>query len=47
MIRSGFDSFLYDLAADPTPENEHTFAERVALCRFLADRVEAVLELTA
>jgi hypothetical protein len=43
LIRSGFDSFLYDLLADPTPENEHTFAERVALCRFLADRAEAVI----
>ena len=43
MIRTGFDSFLYDLVPDPTPANEHTFAERVALCRFLADRAEQVL----
>ena len=43
MLRSGFDSFLYDLVSDPTPDNAHTFAERVALCRFLADRAEAVL----
>ena len=43
LLRSGFDSFLYDLADDPTEENAHTFAERVALCRFLADQAEGVL----
>ena len=43
LLRSGFDAFLYDLVADPTPEHEHTFAERVALSRFLTDRAEAVV----
>ena len=43
LLRSGFDSFLYDLIAQPTDEHAHTFAERVALCRFLADQAEPVL----
>ncbi len=47
MLRSGFDSFLYDLLSDPTPDNEHCFAERVALCRFLAEQLAATEELAA
>jgi hypothetical protein len=43
MLRSGFDSFLYALIEDPTPEARATFDERVALCRFLADQVRTTL----
>jgi len=43
LLRSGFDSFLYDLIGQPSDENAHTFAERVALCRFLADQAEPVV----
>ncbi len=43
LLRSGFDSFLYDLIEQPSDEHAHTFAERVALCRFLADQAETVL----
>jgi len=43
LLRSGFDSLLYGLMDDPTEANADTFAERVALCRFLADRALAVL----
>ncbi len=42
LLRSGFDSFLYDLIGQPSDENAHTFAERVALCRFLAEQLEDV-----
>jgi len=38
LIRSGFDSFLYGLMDEPTDAHRHTFDERVALCRFLADQ---------
>lgn len=44
LLRSGFDSFLYGLMDDPTEANAHTFAERVVLCRFLADRALEVLD---
>lgn len=43
LLRSGFDGFLYGLIEDPTPENRHTFDERVALCRFLADQYLATV----
>lgn len=43
LLRSGFDSFLYALIEDPTPEARVTFDERVALCRFLADQARTTL----
>ncbi|HEX6149973.1 hypothetical protein [Nocardioides sp.] len=36
-LRSGFDSFLFDLIGTTDPAERHVFDERVALCRFLAD----------
>ena len=38
LLRSGFDSFLFDLIGSDDPADRHTFDERVALCRFLADQ---------
>jgi len=38
MLRSGFDGFLYELLEDPTEENERSFADRVAMARFLVDQ---------
>jgi hypothetical protein len=35
MLRSGFDSFLFDLIGSDDPAGRHTFDERVALTRFL------------
>ncbi len=37
MIRSGFDSFLFDLIGSEHPADRHVFDERVALSRFVAD----------
>ena len=37
LLRSGFDSFLYDLLGSDDERDRHRFDERVALCRFLAD----------
>ena len=42
LVRSGFDSFLYDLVGSEDPADRHTFDERVALCDFLADQYLAV-----
>jgi hypothetical protein len=38
LLRSGFDSFLFDLIGSDDPADRHTFDERVALCRFLVDQ---------
>ena len=38
LLRSGFDSFLFYLIGSDDPADRHTFDERVALCRFLADQ---------
>ena len=35
MLRSGFDSMLYELIGSEVPGDRHTFDERVALTRFL------------
>ncbi len=37
MVRSGFDSFLFDLIGSDDPADRHTFDERVALSRFVTD----------
>ncbi len=37
MIRSGFDSFLFDLIGSDDPADRHAFDERVALSRFVTD----------
>ena len=37
MIRSGFDSFLFDLIGSKDPADRHVFDERVALSRFVTD----------
>jgi hypothetical protein len=42
LVRSGFDSFLYDLIGSEDPDDRRTFDERVALCRFLAEQYVAV-----
>ncbi len=44
MLRSGFDSFLYALIDDPSPASREVFDERVALCRYLADRARATVD---
>ena len=35
LLRSGFDSLLYELLGSDGPAARHTFDERVALTRFL------------
>lgn len=42
LLRSGFDSFLYDLIGNESEDERHAFSERVALCRFLVDQYLAV-----
>ncbi len=37
MVRSGFDSFLFDLIDSDVPAERHAFDERVALSRFVTD----------
>ena len=37
MVRSGFDSFLFDLIDSDEPAERHAFDERVALSRFVTD----------
>ena len=37
MLRSGFDSFLFDLIGSDDAGERHAFYERVALSRFIAD----------
>jgi len=39
MLRSGFDSMLYDLIGSDDPADRHTFAERVALTSFISQLV--------
>ena len=39
MLRSGFDSMLYDLIGSDDPADRHTFAERVELTRFISQLV--------
>ncbi len=47
LLRSGFDSFLYDLIGSEDPGDRHTFDERVALCAFLARQYDDTVAATA
>lgn len=42
MLRSGFDSLLYELLGSEEPADRHTFDERVALTRFLVEQYDAL-----
>lgn len=43
LLRSGFDSFRYDLIGDPSEAARRTFAERVELARFLLDQYRTIV----
>lgn len=42
LLRSGFDSMLYELIGSEDPADRYTFDERIALTRFIVEQYQAV-----